>query len=140
MEHFNHVFAAVGPLEAVCHCEPPGARGGSGLPWYHTILNLLGIVKVTRAEAEVFLGLAQVESRVASKPPPSHRQSPFAAVARGRAHVAQPTSTRRPSFSELSVYTPDGASGSGPVKSPSAHGSALEQSLDADGTTASLRS
>jgi hypothetical protein len=59
VEHFNHVFTAVGPLEAVCCCEPPGARGGSGLPWYHTILNLLGIVKVTRAEAEVFLGLAQ---------------------------------------------------------------------------------
>jgi hypothetical protein len=59
VEHFHHVFAAVGQLDAVCCCEPPGARGGSGLPWYHSLLNLIGLVKVRRAEAQVFLGLAQ---------------------------------------------------------------------------------
>ena len=59
MEHFQHVFAAVGSLDAVCCCEPPGARGGSDLPWYYSLLNLLGIVKARRAEAEVFLGLRQ---------------------------------------------------------------------------------
>lgn len=59
MEHFAHVFAATGPLDAVCYCEPPGARGGSGLPWYMSLLNLIGIVKVRRAEAQVFLGLRQ---------------------------------------------------------------------------------
>ncbi len=58
MDHFDHVFAAVGKLDAVCCCEPPGARGGSGLPWYHSLLNLLGIVKVRRAETEIFLGLS----------------------------------------------------------------------------------
>jgi len=59
MEHFQHVFAAVGSLDAVCCCEPPGARGGSDLPWYYSLLNLLGIVRARRAEAEVFLGLRQ---------------------------------------------------------------------------------
>jgi hypothetical protein len=57
MDHFNHVFASVGQLDAVCCCEPPGARGGSDLPWYHKILNLIGVAKVRRAEAEVYLGL-----------------------------------------------------------------------------------
>lgn len=59
MEHFNHVFEAVGQLDAVCCCEPPGARGGSDLPWYHKVLNLLGIARVRRAEAEVYLGLRE---------------------------------------------------------------------------------
>ncbi len=55
---YGHVFKITGPLDAICACEPPGANGRSGLPWYHSLLNLLGIVKVARAEAAVFIGLS----------------------------------------------------------------------------------
>lgn len=54
---YGHVFTITGPLDAICACEPPGANGRSDLPWYHSLLNLLGIVKVARAESAVFLGL-----------------------------------------------------------------------------------
>jgi len=56
---YGHVFKITGPLDAICACEPPGANGRSGLPWYHSLLNLLGIVKVARAEAAVFIGLSE---------------------------------------------------------------------------------
>ena len=56
---YGHIFQITGPLDAICACEPPAANGRSGLPWYHSLLNLLGIVKVSRAEAAVYLGLSK---------------------------------------------------------------------------------
>ena len=55
-DYYGGVYQAAGELQAVCACHAPA--GGSGMPWYYTLINMFGIVHFSPKEREVYLALS----------------------------------------------------------------------------------
>ena len=54
--YYPRIAQALGPIDAICACDPPHARGGTG-SWWMNLVNLLGLVYVRHKAIEIYLAL-----------------------------------------------------------------------------------